>query len=838
MFQITPPLRLNDQGKQVQNLHFTLFLCLQKSTNPKLTVILDAKQFTEVFKNEAHDQVYGAITSSIVESFQQNPEIPVENIPVPASGEIDKPTAEMFNKLLLQYAGLEMDVPPNYPFDTADPLHPPETTPVTIPFLVFGDTSPAVTDLQMALGKLGFPISSEEMGNGFGNETCNAVKKFKTKYNIPSFGCLVEKQTADALNKYFSQHGIQSFIGFPIYFGMQTAEVRKLHTSLKALIDSGGQNIFLDPFELQDGKFGESTCKIITNLQLQFGINVETCYIDEATANKIGELVVQDEYEVSGMVFTENGLPSGPGINVDAYDIDLQGIDSYDTVTDLKALTSENGFEFLGTGQTNSGSHYSIGFKRERFSKLEQGLADVMVYAFAGNTIIGRTKRPSAKSDFRDNRLPGWDIRLEDKEIISNDKTEFEIAMAAVSPLIPDGRISGISNTERRFNFVSAETGLGLPVIIALGDASRIWELIPESELDILELLYACARALNESTRLSWSVLARNLKIVNKFIHDGIKERKIKIFTDEQIADFIKLVSSFATANLLGVPQDNQPDLQKVLSFAMPVATDQSKLLDLLVQHEGDTPAFWNKALPEAGFSIEAISKLQFTGQLAALSINHLPIIDEVINERKIGSLRDVVLTLQRTDWQQIIEKAGVPVELRNDDKDIENQNKESFIDSIIGALESSHPTLVVEKLIENGDFTHLDDNVKKDLKIFFSAAESFDLRNSHVDDFTKTLDQFDENHRSELKKALKSLQRIFCISPTKEIMVKLLNRGFTSAFRIATMSKEMFINGYSEELGGFENAAVVYEKAAFIYHRNEHLITYLNDFNHLPSSI
>lgn len=124
MFNILPPLGLNDKGKQVQNLHFTLFLCLQKSNNPNLTIVLKTQQFTQVFKNEAHDQVYGIITEAIVKTFQENPEIPVDNLPVPASGEIDKPTAEMFNKLLLQYNGLEMNVPPDYPFDTADPLPP------------------------------------------------------------------------------------------------------------------------------------------------------------------------------------------------------------------------------------------------------------------------------------------------------------------------------------------------------------------------------------------------------------------------------------------------------------------------------------------------------------------------------------------------------------------------------------------------------------------------------------------------------------------------------------------------------------------------------------------
>src|SRR4051794_965104 len=117
-----------------------------------------------------------------------------------------------------------------------------ESVPAKLPFLVFGDNLPAVADLQTALGKLGFPISGEEMGSGFGNETCNAVKNFKTKYNIPSFTCLVEKQTADALNNYFAQRRVNASIGFPIYFGMQSAEVRKLHAGLQALINLGDQN--------------------------------------------------------------------------------------------------------------------------------------------------------------------------------------------------------------------------------------------------------------------------------------------------------------------------------------------------------------------------------------------------------------------------------------------------------------------------------------------------------------------------------------------------------------------------------------------------------------------
>src|SRR5438105_4831190 len=68
--------------------------------------------------------------------------------------------------------------------------------------IVIGDSSPAVTDLQNSLIKLGFDqISQDELRKPvFADTTCNALNKFKDKFSIKSFPCLVDSKTADAIN--------------------------------------------------------------------------------------------------------------------------------------------------------------------------------------------------------------------------------------------------------------------------------------------------------------------------------------------------------------------------------------------------------------------------------------------------------------------------------------------------------------------------------------------------------------------------------------------------------------------------------------------------------------
>ena len=121
MIPLIAPIRIKDRGKQVQNLHFTLFLFKQKLNDPDINKLFLNQGFLAAFKKDTHDQVYDKATAELVNGLQKK-----FNVPVIAgeSGNIGDATALKFNVMMREFGGLQMNIPPDYPFDTADPVNP------------------------------------------------------------------------------------------------------------------------------------------------------------------------------------------------------------------------------------------------------------------------------------------------------------------------------------------------------------------------------------------------------------------------------------------------------------------------------------------------------------------------------------------------------------------------------------------------------------------------------------------------------------------------------------------------------------------------------------------
>ena len=282
-----------------------------------------------------------------------------------------------------------------------------------------GDQTAAVADLQTALAALGFPISSEEAGSGFGNETCNAVINFKTKYNIPSHNCVVDKQTVaamvDGLSKlpqFINQVIPVDFITPPLFYGMESKDVRNAQIALEALAYG-----VIDTAELKQGIFGDTTCAALTTMQQKLGISVNTCYVDQPTADKINQLLADpgQAYKVSGKVLNILNEPIG-GQDIVAYDIDLIGAKYYKKIDSVAWFGG--GMQKLGEAKTDINGYYEINFHQSDFADAEgDSSPDVVSFVTTNGAVPGKSALSTKKDFAGGTTLENWNIIISTSDI-------------------------------------------------------------------------------------------------------------------------------------------------------------------------------------------------------------------------------------------------------------------------------------------------------------------------------------------------------------------------------------------------------------------------------------
>ncbi|MFT3750672.1 MAG: neuraminidase-like domain-containing protein [Agriterribacter sp.] len=690
--------------------------------------------------------------------------------------------------------------------------------------LVYGDKSQAVSDLQTALQQLGFSISTEESGSGFFNETCAAVSAFKKKYEITSSPCLVEKQTAEKLNQLLKEKGIELTVSFPLFFGMKSDAVAVLQEGLKAKgfasSDAGGD-------------FSQSTCSAVTRFQAEFNIAVTPCYVDEAMANKMNELLTIPAgrtFTVSGKVLNTFNEPVA-GKNVVAYDLDLAGVGYYKEINNANGKWFGAGMQPLGSATTGEDGSYEISFAENSFSEAEgEDWPDVVSFLIINGTVEGRSALSSKKDFSGGTMLSNWNIVISNPAIRS--ENEYAGLRKAVDPFMRESKLElyQIAGSEDQIRFVAADTGqdaFNVAQLVFAGtltnDASEVFKA---NEIgDPVELLYGIGR---QGILLSWASLAVAQKeaALLKAIQDATAGNIIKEYTSQAIDMFLTALGKAALQSVVKTDETRDNPVAKTLSFALGNDSAlQTKYLSALNSYTGSAVDFWQKELPGQGFEPAAIKALQLTTRLSLLTYNHLPLMEELQVNKKISKPEEL-LNWSKADWNSILDKTGIPGQASYNDKD-----KNKYAEAIQAMLNTTFPNQKIATMIGNGGIAIADKALGKGVANFLNEQSDFNILNSSA--VTPALKKaLDAIHPQAFEK-IKHLQRLAQVSPTPETMSVLYNENLlTSARDIAAIPRQNFIAAYSDKLGDKDMAEIVYERASYVTQRIDQLYITLNDLH------
>lgn len=576
--------------------------------------------------------------------------------------------------------------------------------------------------------------------------------------------------------------------------------------------------------ERTDFRFGRQTQQALQAFQKQNTLD-QTGELDQPTADRLNQLLNdknQLSYRVSGRVLNQKGEPLMKQI-VQVYDVDLRGAGRYRTAQTVAEL-QQGGFQELGKAITNPDGVYSVSFNYQQFNASEKGLADVVAFALTDDRIrITGRSRLSTNGDYANGLdLEQWDITLPQTK--KRSLSEFNRIEEDVAPLLRSSQLQWheLEATGDQLLFLADETEHNIRRLAVMVQSAK---LAREQEWPdpAHELLFGLGR---QNIALDWTALAATpADELKAALEKAILENCITPQTEEIIDNFFKLLAPVATKKLLQKPI-GKPDgltLDKTLSFALRTNKEKAAFLDAHRSFTGTPQQFWNEFLPaQAPFRDRpaAIDALKLTNQLATLTGNHLPLVEELQATQGIKAAKDL-LKLSDDDWKAAIEKTGLPEGVTD---------PKVYMGDLKNLLNAAYPTQRIGLMIGQNKLTYADANVATGLTAFFEKADQFDMGVSRVDDFAETLRTTTGDHHNTVRDELLTLQRLYQVSPSPEALSRLKDTGLKSAYEISSIPEQTFINEYGKSLGGANWAKAVHDRATYQTARLEHATVSLHE--------
>lgn len=299
-----------------------------------------------------------------------------------------------------------------------------------------------------------------------------------------------------------------------------------------------------------------------------------------------------------------------------------------------------------------------------------------------------------------------------------------------------------------------------------------------------------------------------------------VRNAGIVELNDQQIGDFKRQFITFATRMRLNIPAPGSRSTYGDLLKASGLSQDaQNKFAPVYLRHRGNSTQLWDEAR-NAGLDNAQISKLQLQGKLAFLAGNSEAMTTRLLNKGINDPVELVKQDFHRSNtWtNDVFDLAGIPQERRANLTEADKKKLEALIpdayagDKVEARLNAyaedmarkvrlSYPTQVVGRMIEK-DEIKLPAARDATMKLLNNASsKGFRLGQTPVASFLKTHAEvtagMTANDAQAAQLQMKTLQRVYQITPGNEAMPVLMALGMTSAYDVMAYSEEAFVELY-----------------------------------------
>lgn len=627
-------------------------------------------------------------------------------------------------------------------------------------------------------------------------------------------------------------------ITFPLKLRMKGPEVGNLQAALQLLIDRGvilrddeGARRELAAAlkrERVEQTYGSATRKLVSIFQQERGLQA-TGTVDEPTANAINSFL------------REWGLLEQPSVPVAGQPATLRRIEGHVVfehglpAEQMKLRLYRRNFDgkatLLGETSTLAGGEYA--FTYDSGGKA----ASLEVRAVKG----ANEEIPLSK--------PLNDLSGESRAVLNL------VAPGALQPLAAEyrrlsadltthvGQMTKLAkakeNKERQdLTVLNRATGWDARLIALAATTERL-----SADADVKlpqEGVYGLLRAGLPSDKL---MLAQVEPDVAEQALKTVRDAGIVELNDQQIGDFKKQFATFATKVRLNIPAPGSRSTYGELLKASGLSADaQTKFAPVYLSHRGDASQLWDEAR-KAGLDDAQVGKLQLQGKLAFLAGNSEGMTARLMKKKINDPVQLVEQNFHRADsWvKEVLGQAGIPLDRRNNLTDADKKKLDaevpatyaaekvedrlaSYAEDMARKVRLSYPTQVVGRLIEQ-------DEIKlpaaRDATVTLmknAAGQGFRLGETPVAAFLKThvgvRDGMADNEFQVAQQQMKTLQRVYQITPSNEAMPVLISLGMTSAYDVMAYSEVEFGALYADKYFDIYGKAPTQAESRLVYRK------------------
>ena len=476
----------------------------------------------------------------------------------------------------------------------------------------------------------------------------------------------------------------------------------------------------------------------------------------------------EKKYLVSGRILNSNGAPLA-GYLVQLFIITLQ----------KDAL--------VGHTESDENGAYTIEYKNQTRTD-----PDIQVRAF---------KKGDEKNIFRSpTKFNASSVEKLDVIIAAGREkvtSEFSRIISSISQQLNDVKISSLREDSQRsdITYISNKTGLDSRITAMMTSAHQLGEKLKIEPEHVYALLRAGVPATESDIK---SISIDNAKTI---IGNAVKQN---VISNNNTEATIKTLEGLSIDHLLNFKADFAVStMGEMLSLRLN-GNEKSIFAQTQKQVGDDNAGLW-RSLAQKGFSAQTISQLQLDGKMGFLTGNNVPLVQKMYKKYNLKSDVDLARNglYNASEWKKII-GTNVPEGLTADE----------YAAHLARQVERSFPTAVLAQRLVNDEIKVGKIGSKDELTSFLNSNESkYNIGVQQIkswDGYNKLSD--------EAKSAVKTLERIYQITPSDESMIALSNAGLTSAYEIARYTKTEFIAKHGESFPNTKEAEMIYMKANEVY--------------------
>lgn len=533
-----------------------------------------------------------------------------------------------------------------------------------------------------------------------------------------------------------------------------------------------------------DGFFGSTTFLAVQEFQRTHNLTV-TGIVDERTARMINRAVdasPRETWVIKGSVLQPDSDPV-PKTRVRAFE---------------KSLRSE---KLLGEAFADGRGQYGINYPVP-----ESTTMSLIVRAF----------------DARDNELAASSVicKVSPVEVVNlvigteplRSPSEFKQLTELVLPLLREEKVAIANLSESDVSFLACQNDINAEHLAYLVVSER---LMQETRLNS-EWFYALVRQSLPTNLIA--LVAQSLEILRNALESSIRDNIVGIHVKKAIPEILSGLQQQIVRLALRPSEPDRPTLGTLLDIAGIQSTLKERIASDYLKREGSVEEYWTQLRKQSDIGDKVVDSMQYVIRLATVTLNHEPLVRELIRMRdrsELGSeLRDLA-RFNRQDWQILInrdtgdgKRVGAPIFLGREEK----QRSQLYAQFIERMVEVIFPTTALRYRLAELDSERFASTIN-----FLQRNPDFDFTSMRLHEYLLEKPNAIAGDIAQTTEQLKAVQRMMNIAPAfnKIAAVRLIANNIQSALTIRRMGAPQFLRVHANQFDDQIVAQQFYSNAA-----------------------